>query len=90
LAANEQCGFEQRDMIATELVECALGVVGNTPAVLELHAIGVFRLGEGFDHVTALSQQSEVWVEISVVGVAVLAKEKLGVAGASELEIGLG
>ena len=77
-------------MIATELLERALVVVGNPLTVLELHAVDVFRLCESFDHVAALGQQGEVGVEVPVIGIAVLAEEKLRVAAAREFEIGLG
>jgi hypothetical protein len=90
LPADEQRRLEERDLVATELVESALIVVGNAAAVLELHAIDVFRLGEGLDHVAALGQQGEVGVHVPVVGVAVFAEEELGVAAAGELEVRFG
>jgi hypothetical protein len=58
--------------------------------VLERDSVGALGRGERLDHVAAVGEELEVGVGLARLGVAVLAEEELGVAGAGEDEVGLG
>jgi hypothetical protein len=88
--SREQRRLEQGHRILLEKLERALEICGEVASIADLDALGKVRLGQRLDHVASLGEQLEVRVAIAIVGVAVLAEEELGVAGARELVVGLG